>query len=124
MRSSSILTNRTATFLGRGLHHRNLDQDQLAELAASILSGERPFIPSAEQLCLIFRIPRYVLTKHRRKNSSGNGNGNGAAALQGGVEHQLVASPEKLTEVFTKIATELGVAKTLDILAAIERAQT
>jgi len=119
--------NGAATLLGSGLNHRHLDQDQRAELAASVVSGERPFVPSGEQACVIFGIPRYVLTKHlkaRRKNGGDNGNGANAfvAALEAGVEDDLVASPEKLTEVFTKIATELGVAKTLDILAAIERA--
>ena len=134
MRTSTMLLNGAATLLGSGLNHRNLDKDQLAELAASVVSGERQFIPSKEQMCVICRIPRYLLTKHlkaRRKNGS-NGNGNGAdmdfldrvAALQADVEDELGTSPTELTKAFTEIATRLGVARALDALAMIERANS
>jgi len=124
--------NRAATLLGSGLNHRHLDQDQLAELAASVVCGERPFIPSAEQMCMICHIPRYLLTRHikaRRRNGS-NSNGadtdflDHAVALKGGVGDELIASPAELTKAFTEIATRLGVARALDALAMIERANS
>jgi len=132
MRTSNILKNGAATLLGAGLNHRHLSQDELGGLAASVVAGERPFIPSAEQMCMICRIPRYVLSKHKARRKNGAANGNGAnppsTALTAGVEDttetELVVSPAKLIEIFTYIASKLGEAKTLDILAAIERANS
>ena len=90
----SILSNGSATVLnGRGIAHRKLDQDQRAELAADVVTGARPFLPSYGQVSLLFNVPTPVLRQHvkaRREFAArhpemvaenGNGNANGAAAL-------------------------------------------
>src|SRR5262249_22024505 len=115
-----------ATLLGSGLNHRNLNQDQRAELAAQVVCGERPFVPSAEQMSIICHIPRYLLARHLKARRENGGNGNGAdtdfldhaVALKGDV------GPEKLVEVFSQVAAKLGIAKALDVLASIERANS
>ena len=94
----TTLLNGSATIInGRGINHRKLDQDERAELATDAVTGARPFVPSCDQACLVFNVPRRVLTKHLKarrastaqhsqtvgdgKTENGNGNGNGTDAL-------------------------------------------
>jgi hypothetical protein len=70
----SLNGNGSATPLkGSGLNHRHLDQDQRARLAADVVTGVRPFVPSCEQACVTFAIPRYRLAKHLKARKSVNG---------------------------------------------------
>jgi hypothetical protein len=83
--------NGSATIIGRGINHRKLDQDQRAELAADVVTGERPFVPSCAQACDLFQVPRRVLTellKVRREFAerhpevaAGSGNGGVSAVV-------------------------------------------
>jgi hypothetical protein len=64
MRGNSTQTNGSATILGRGVNHRKPNQHQRAHWAADAVTGARPFVPSCEQACVMFGVPRYVLTRH------------------------------------------------------------
>jgi hypothetical protein len=92
MRAASIFSTDFATVLnGRGIAHRKLDRGQLAELACDVVSGQRLFVPSHEQACDLFNVPRPVLREHlkaRREFAARhpevvveNGNGNGGSVL-------------------------------------------
>jgi hypothetical protein len=106
--------NGSATVNGRGISHRNLNRQQRANLAADVVTGARGFVPSCEQACVLFGIPRYVLSRHlrgRRKfaarhpelaagnGKTENGNGNGAAlvaALRGSNAAERVAAAREI----------------------------
>jgi hypothetical protein len=110
MRAHSIAIDGSATVLkGSGIKYRKLDQDQRAELAADVVTGRRPFVPSCEQACAIFGVPTLVLRKHlkaRRElaaqhpqttnGKAGNGHGDGAAAV---VAALLAFTPAERIEV-------------------------
>jgi hypothetical protein len=96
MSAVSTVTNGSATVIGRGINHRKLDQHQRADLAADVVTGARPFLPSYGQVCLLFNVPTPVLRQHvkaRREfaarhpevaagnGNGGDGNGNDVAAL-------------------------------------------
>jgi hypothetical protein len=97
--------NSSATIVGRGINHRKLDQDQRAELAADAVTGARPFVPSCDQACIVFGVPRRVLTEHLKARrvfaarhpevavGNGKGNGNGLVeALRASTAAERVAA--------------------------------
>jgi hypothetical protein len=67
MKLSTTLKNGSASIypvlLGKGLNHRNLAQDVRVGLAADVVTGARPYIPSCNEACVTFRIPHHLLTK-------------------------------------------------------------
>jgi hypothetical protein len=79
------------------------------------VTGVRSFVPSCEQACVLFGIPRYVLSRHlkaRRKLAAQHpetavGNGNGAESL---AAHLGRASPDELVEA----ARTLGINRVWD----------
>src|SRR5262245_33599159 len=49
---------------GRGLARRHLSGDQLASMAADVVSGDVEYRPSIEQVCRAFSIPTPPVRKH------------------------------------------------------------
>jgi hypothetical protein len=110
MHANIMSTNGSASISGRGISHRNLNRQQRANLAADVVTGARGFVPSCEQACVLFGIPRYVLSRHLRARrefaarhpemAAGNGkteNGNGlVAALRESNAAERVAAAREI----------------------------
>jgi hypothetical protein len=104
---------------GRGLAHRKLDRDQLAELACDVVSGQRPFVPSYEQACDLFNVPRPVLREHlkaRREFAAQhpevvveNGNGGGVGVARAVAALQACTPAERVS-----VGREFGVNRLWD----------
>jgi hypothetical protein len=131
-RLSNTLRNGTATLLGSGLNHRHLTQEARARLAADVVTGVRPFVPSGEQACVIFNIPRYLLTKQLKTQRNGGKSINGDKVPMAGTSLGMNGNDmsvkvngwpvETLATVFAKMAHKMGTDKLLRILTTIERA--
>jgi hypothetical protein len=116
--------NGSATINGRGINHRNLSRQQRARLAADVVTGARGFVPSCEQACVLFGVPRYVLSrclKARREfaarhpeMAAGNSNGNGHHDAESLAAHLGRATPDELVAA----ARVLGVDRIWDRMIA------
>jgi hypothetical protein len=114
---------------GRGIAHRKLDRHQRAELAAEVVTGARPFVPSYEQACTMFGVPRYVLTQHLKARrtfaaqhpeiAGGNGNAEHRGNRNGNSASVVVAMLRECTPVERiEVARSLGLDWVWDHLIA------
>ena len=61
---------------GRGIKHRKLTRQGRVSLAADIVTGSRPYVPSLAQTCTVFDVPvTAVRAEIKARAAEANGNG-------------------------------------------------
>jgi hypothetical protein len=102
---------------GRGLTRRRLSLDEQAKLAADLATGERPFLPSLAQACMLVDVPQKAVVAELRARAARR-NGKPSKDLAASIVEAWDAAAEHEYEREVAVRT-IGVAAVWNVISRI-----